>query len=630
MAYSSRTASLSELLAAIANEADGTTYSAKSTSQNDLLAAIANGFVQPLASLTPQTVVSTDPDFTVVLLPDTQKMVANIPATWRAIPTWIAANKTTLNIKAVISLGDVVDDATIAQQFVDAKAGWDDLLATGIPSFIGIGNHDYDTSAIGATRPFTLFPATFPLSYMSGQSWYGGAYGATLESWWGTFTAGSTTYLVIMLETFARDAVLTWAQGVIDAHPGVPTMVMSHSHISASGRRTRANDTWGRDTYGLSTNGNDADGVWTKFIKLNSQIFMVFGGHIIPTPAVAWFPDVSDDNTIVHQLLINHQGDANSGTGNIGLLKFRPSLGVIEMTDYSVGTDSLYTPGTFRMPFASPRVDTDFTAAGSLASTKPAVVGKLRSLGDVDIVGGLTAVNPAYFGTLPADSAPQRAQLEATDPDTTQIMHLRLGARFSHIGLGNYHITNAARYHASGWLHDGTSVVNKLTLNSDGSFAYSYGASAADGQPVTWADRLTISVGGLVSIAPAASLASGDYLAMNAGRFHFIGVTGFNMANNASYDGSNYKYVSTTTTQRLSLTAAGAMEYYNAASGTAGNNITYTLRFSIGPAGEVLTTPKTPASASATGTAGQIAVDANYVYVCTATDTWKRVAVTTW
>ena len=38
----------------------------------------------------------------------------------------------------------------------------------------------------------------------------------------------------------------------------------------------------------------------------------------------------------------------------------------------------------------------------------------------------------------------------------------------------------------------------------------------------------------------------------------------------------------------------------------------------------------TPASASATGTAGEIAWDASYLYVCTATDTWKRVALSTW
>ncbi len=39
---------------------------------------------------------------------------------------------------------------------------------------------------------------------------------------------------------------------------------------------------------------------------------------------------------------------------------------------------------------------------------------------------------------------------------------------------------------------------------------------------------------------------------------------------------------------------------------------------------------KTPASASATGSQGQIAWDASYIYVCTAANTWKRAAIATW
>jgi lysophospholipase L1-like esterase len=41
-------------------------------------------------------------------------------------------------------------------------------------------------------------------------------------------------------------------------------------------------------------------------------------------------------------------------------------------------------------------------------------------------------------------------------------------------------------------------------------------------------------------------------------------------------------------------------------------------------------TSQTPASAGATGLAGEIAWDASYIYVCTATNTWKRVAIATW
>lgn len=37
-----------------------------------------------------------------------------------------------------------------------------------------------------------------------------------------------------------------------------------------------------------------------------------------------------------------------------------------------------------------------------------------------------------------------------------------------------------------------------------------------------------------------------------------------------------------------------------------------------------------PVSSTASGVVGQISWDANYIYVCVNTNTWKRVALTTW
>ena len=48
-------------------------------------------------------------------------------------------------------------------------------------------------------------------------------------------------------------------------------------------------------------------------------------------------------------------------------------------------------------------------------------------------------------------------------------------------------------------------------------------------------------------------------------------------------------------------------------------------------AGTVIhTLSATPASATAAGTVGTMSWDANYIYICTATNTWKRVALSTW
>ena len=41
----------------------------------------------------------------------------------------------------------------------------------------------------------------------------------------------------------------------------------------------------------------------------------------------------------------------------------------------------------------------------------------------------------------------------------------------------------------------------------------------------------------------------------------------------------------------------------------------------------LLSSPLTTKTSTSTGTAGQIAYDANYIYICTATNTWKRVAL---
>jgi hypothetical protein len=59
----------------------------------------------------------------------------------------------------------------------------------------------------------------------------------------------------------------------------------------------------------------------------------------------------------------------------------------------------------------------------------------------------------------------------------------------------------------------------------------------------------------------------------------------------------------------------------------AGNIVSVTLG---GSGGGGLSFVSAPSSATATGTAGQIAYDGSYLYVCTATNTWNRAAISTW
>jgi hypothetical protein len=110
-----------------------------------------------------------------------------------------------------------------------------------------------------------------------------------------------------------------------------------------------------------------------------------------------------------------------------------------------------------------------------------------------------------------------------------------------------------------------------------------------------------------------------------------------------------------TPAERLRITSTGALNFVGAGtlnslavsfSGSAPSNslvVDYAGHILIGTASNSggaplqvngdrirVATAKTPASVSDTGTTGEICWDSNYVYVCVATNTWKRSALSSW
>lgn len=86
-------------------------------------------------------------------------------------------------------------------------------------------------------------------------------------------------------------------------------------------------------------------------------------------------------------------------------------------------------------------------------------------------------------------------------------------------------------------------------------------------------------------------------------------------------------------TNDLQLMTATAMRFYANSDLVSTGEVGRWLAngdFQVNNGKAILATANTPASASATGTAGTVCWDANFIYVCTAANTWKRVAIATW
>lgn len=95
---------------------------------------------------------------------------------------------------------------------------------------------------------------------------------------------------------------------------------------------------------------------------------------------------------------------------------------------------------------------------------------------------------------------------------------------------------------------------------------------------------------------------------------------------------NNYGFYSNiaSSSGRWNFYANGTAANYFAGDVRIGSNTAGASKLVVNDSSIQLNTAKTPASASDTGTTGQICWDSGYVYVCVATNTWKRAAIATW
>jgi hypothetical protein len=297
-----------------------------------------------LIIVAPSGALHADSDFTLVIFPDAQKMVKHYPSIWEAMAQWVVDHRVSNNIQAVISSGDMTNGGG-SSEYKEALVGWNNIKNAGIPYVPIMGNHDYNDVT---HRNVTWWNTYLGSAYFSGKRWYEGNYSSSGENYYIKLDIGTQKYLVLALEFFPRNKVLTWAQRIITANADRQVIIATHGYLNADGTRIQQSDSTGPVYWRLSAD-NGGQQLWDKLIKLNSNIIMVICGHQHGRTS-AYAPDYGVDGNLIHQFFINHQDGANGGNGYLALLKFRPSLGRIEVTTYSPALDAYDPTGAYTMP----------------------------------------------------------------------------------------------------------------------------------------------------------------------------------------------------------------------------------------------------------------------------------------
>ncbi len=250
--------------------------------------------------------------FTFVAIPDTQYEVLSHPQMLQGQVNWILNNQASQNIAFVAQLGDITQTGSGKQYALAHNTLFQLSSADNLPWGTCRGNHDT------VAKSYIKY---FGTSNFVGEDWYGGASADGLSSYQ-TFDAEGRNYLVLDLEYHAPKAELNWAQSVISAHPGMPTIINTHAFFGLKDKV----GAWGKQLWSGALTGNNLG-----LVNGNPQVFMVLCGH-----------ELYDYHTVatdaagqpVYELMSNYQS-IHGGDGYMRLFQFDEADSVIHAQTYS-------------------------------------------------------------------------------------------------------------------------------------------------------------------------------------------------------------------------------------------------------------------------------------------------------
>lgn len=295
--------------------------------------------------------VDTPNSFAIVILPDTQVYSLTYPEIFTCQTTWIAEHKDELKLAFVLHEGDITHTRTAAE-WQNASTSMEVLDAANVPYAIVMGNHDLPGES---PRNASLFNTYFPVSRYSGRPTFGGVYEpGHMENSWHTFTAGGIDWLVFAFEFGPRDAVLSWANGIIANHPHHRIMMVTHAYMYDDDTRLGDGDSWNPNNYAYCSSYdctcNDGEELWNNFVKLHKNMTFAFSGHVLHDGAGKRV-DAGNNGNLVYQMLANYQMNTNGGDGFLRIVKCFPESGNVTVESYSPYTNQYKTADNQQFEF---------------------------------------------------------------------------------------------------------------------------------------------------------------------------------------------------------------------------------------------------------------------------------------
>jgi hypothetical protein len=282
-----------------------------------------------------------DTSFMLAVLPDTQFYSLLFPGIYSAQTSWIVSNVKARKIPYVLHLGDIVNNNTSAEW----KHAYESmsLLDGVVPYALATGNHDYGPSGDASTRD-TLLNDYFPFAKQAAMPSFGGAFEpGKLENTFHLFSAGGRDFIVISLEWGPRDAVVDWANAVMDQHPDRDGILITHAYMNNDDRRYDWADKdhpqdFDPHAYGTPGPVNDGEELWQKLVRKH-RFLMTLNGHVLGD-GTGYLASVTDKGNTCHQMLSNYQFRNLGGEGYLRLLEFLDDGKTVKVYTYSPLYDS--------------------------------------------------------------------------------------------------------------------------------------------------------------------------------------------------------------------------------------------------------------------------------------------------